>query len=479
MKLIERTFYSIKEKPVKSLLILLVVCLLGTFMSASFSIYQSTNSLERKIKEDISPIVLIDWGMEVSNEEEKEKIANQIKKDGRVSFVENRYFIKNSHYSLFIENGTGESIYYEGKSNQLLGIDSTILADFLDEQVRLDEGNFTQNNKNINEMFYIKAENRDSVYENLKLEEDLVISLKPNSYTTTNQYDDVYFGTYPFPEIKLENVKVVGIGEYIPYINGRKYHTESTKVYYEDLQYVSKYTMEQLSDLMVETYKDITQMYPENFEGEKIEDLGKMYLNQTYIRLNNANELKGFISDVYKMDNGDIKDIYSFSDSINDVGNIVDRMSLISIITLIIACVSAVILLSLVIQIFVHERRHEIGIFISLGESKKNIIKQILLEVLIIGMLGISLSVFSGNIIGSRLSEGLLDKQMEQYTQANTDLSEDAYQLKEEEIVNAFDTSITMEYVISVYAGGFIVLALSCIYPTRSILKMKARKMLM
>ena len=154
-------------------------------------------------------------------------------------------------------------------------------------------------------------------------------------------------------------------------------------------------------------------------------------------------------------------------------------MSLISIITLIIACVSAVILLSLVIQIFVHERRHEIGIFISLGESKKNIIKQILLEVLIIGMLGISLSVFSGNIIGSHLSEGLLDKQMEQYTQVNTNLSEDAYQLKEEEIVSAFDTSITIEYVISVYAGGFIVLALSCIYPTRSILKMKARKMLM
>ena len=49
---------------------------------------------------------------------------------------------------------------------------------------------------------------------------------------------------------------------------------------------------------------------------------------------------------------------------------------------------------------------------------------------------------------------------------------------EKKEIVKAFDTSITFEYVISVYAGGFIVLALSCIYPTRSILKMKARKML-
>ena len=61
MKLIERVFYSIKEKPVKSLLILLVVCLLGTFMSASFSIYQASNNLMHNIRKNSTTIVLIDW----------------------------------------------------------------------------------------------------------------------------------------------------------------------------------------------------------------------------------------------------------------------------------------------------------------------------------------------------------------------------------------------------------------------------------
>lgn len=477
MKLLDRVFYSIKEKPVKSLLILLVVCLLGTFMSASFSIYQSTTNLEKKIKEDISPIVLIDWGMEVSNEEKKENIANQIKKDDRVSFVENRYGLNSYDYDLLINYKNGENVLNEEHCN-LLGVDNTILSDYLDNEIFLLSGGMLEQNKNEKEIFYVQISDRTVMYENLDLGDELVFYLKPRSYTSTlnGETTTMY---YPFPDLKYENIKVVGLGEFNQSRDGRKYHTDETKFADSNLHYVSKYTMEQLSKLLVDVYKDITQMYPDYFVGYKLEDLGKMYLNQTYIRLNNIDDLKGFISDVYKLDKGDIKDIYSFSDSINDVGNIVDRMSLISIITLIIACVSAVILLSLVIQIFVHERRHEIGIFISLGESKKNIIKQILLEVLIIGMMGISLSVFSGNIIGSRLSEGLLDKQMEQYTQVNTNLSEDAYQLKEEEIVNAFDTSITMEYVISVYAGGFIVLALSCIYPTRSILKMKARKMLL
>lgn len=477
MKLIERVFYSIKEKPVKSLLILLVVCLLGTFMSASFSIYQSTINLEKKIKEDISPIVLIDWGVYVSNEEEKEKITNQIKKDERVSFVENRYGLNLRDYDLLITYENGENVLNEEHCN-LLGVDNTTLSDYLDSEIYLKSGRMLDQNKDNKEIFYVQIPNRDVIYKNLNLGDGLVFYLKPRSYTSTLNGETTIIYS-PFPNLKLENIKVVGIGENNSNRDGRKYHTDETKFADWNLHYISKYTMEQLSNLMVETYKELNQLYPEEFINDDLEDLGKMYLNQTYIRLNDIDDLKGFISDVNKLDNGDINDIYSFSDSINDVGSIVDRMSLISIITLIIACVSAVILLSLVIQIFVHERRHEIGIFISLGESKKNIIKQILLEVLIIGMLGISLSVFSGNIIGSRLSEGLLDKQMEQYTQLNTNMSEDAYQLKEEEIINAFDTSITMEFVVSVYSAGFIVLALSCIYPTRSILKMKARKMLM
>ena len=101
-----------------------------------------------------------------------------------------------------------------------------------------------------------------------------------------------------------------------------------------------------------------------------------------------------------------------------------------------------------------------------------------LLEVLIIGMLGISLSMFSGHMIGKELSQNLLDEQLKQHEEVYSDLNNE-FGMSEEEIKEGYEITITYEYIISVYAGGFIVLALSCIYPTRSILKMKARKMLM
>ncbi len=46
MKLIERVYYSLIGKKIKSLLFLLVITILGAFLSASFSIYQANKSLE-------------------------------------------------------------------------------------------------------------------------------------------------------------------------------------------------------------------------------------------------------------------------------------------------------------------------------------------------------------------------------------------------------------------------------------------------
>ena len=100
MKLIERVFYSIKEKPVKALLILLVVCLLGTFMSASFSIYQASNNLMYNVRKNSATVILIDWEYKdkdnsITYEEEKNEIIDKYKTDERFKVLENRYLINN------------------------------------------------------------------------------------------------------------------------------------------------------------------------------------------------------------------------------------------------------------------------------------------------------------------------------------------------------------------------------------------------
>ena len=58
-----------------------------------------------------------------------------------------------------------------------------------------------------------------------------------------------------------------------------------------------------------------------------------------------------------------------------------------------------------------------------MGEKRINVIKQIVLEVLIIGLLGITLSLFAGNMIASSLSTDLLERQI---AQIETDMDETA-----------------------------------------------------
>ena len=81
MKLIERVVYSIIGKPIKSLLLGLVVLLLGTFLSASFSIYQANVNLERNVRKSLNPVVLIEWNEDQTTdiETEKQQIINDFK----------------------------------------------------------------------------------------------------------------------------------------------------------------------------------------------------------------------------------------------------------------------------------------------------------------------------------------------------------------------------------------------------------------
>ena len=91
MQLFERVYYSIKGKKIKSLLLLLVIALLGTFLSASFSIYQANKSLESNVKRNLIPGVIIHWEKDNSTYKEIENIINSIKKDERLVYIENRY----------------------------------------------------------------------------------------------------------------------------------------------------------------------------------------------------------------------------------------------------------------------------------------------------------------------------------------------------------------------------------------------------
>ena len=101
----------------------------------------------------------------------------------------------------------------------------------------------------------------------------------------------------------------------------------------------------------------------------------------------------------------DTSEYDSLAGSIESVGSFANLI-------LIIVIIATVIIITLIVTINVKDRRYEIGVLMSLGASKKNIIGQIATELLIIGTLGFALASVTGTLFADTLGRAILNNQV-------------------------------------------------------------------
>lgn len=100
----------------------------------------------------------------------------------------------------------------------------------------------------------------------------------------------------------------------------------------------------------------------------------------------------------------DTSEYDSIAGSIESVGGFADTI-------LVIVIVATVIIIALIVTINVKDRRYEIGVLMSLGASKKNIVGQIATELVVIGTLGFILASATGTIFAGTLGNMILEGQ--------------------------------------------------------------------
>lgn len=100
----------------------------------------------------------------------------------------------------------------------------------------------------------------------------------------------------------------------------------------------------------------------------------------------------------------DTSEYDSLAGSIESVGGFADTI-------LIIVIIAAIVIITLIVSINVKDRRYEIGVLMSLGASKKNVIGQIATELLIVGTLGFALASATGTVFATTLGKSILDSQ--------------------------------------------------------------------
>ncbi|MCL2403805.1 MAG: ABC transporter permease [Coriobacteriia bacterium] len=150
------------------------------------------------------------------------------------------------------------------------------------------------------------------------------------------------------------------------------------------------------------------------------------------------------------------------------------------------AIVASTIILSLLVTLLMRERRREMGILLALGEQKRRIIVQSVLEVLVIAIVALSLSLLVGNFISSGISEYMLRNNLiadlagdAGMSFSNLDFMGFSNNVPLEEIMATYDTSLSARTITAFYLATTATVLLSTIIPMLYILRLNPRKIMM
>ena len=171
------------------------------------------------------------------------------------------------------------------------------------------------------------------------------------------------------------------------------------------------------------------------------------------------------------------------TDEYDRVGTSMNRLSQISSYVVVIAVIASLIIISLIIVLFTRDRKYELGIYLSLGERRKYVFAQIVLELLLIGVSAMLISLVTGNMLGKMVSESLLSSSMLEANQAGVEQFfvgvAGVPKIDQATINEAFRVQYTLPYIIAFLATGIVTILLSAVVPLLYILRLNPKKIML
>ena len=141
-----------------------------------------------------------------------------------------------------------------------------------------------------------------------------------------------------------------------------------------------------------------------------------------------------------------------------------------------------ILIIGLISLLFLRERKHEMGIYLALGERKMNIALQILIETIAVSLIAVCISIFTGNLVAKNISNKMLENQIsESYNKNDQYYDEYGYLLNvdKSDIMANYNVkldAVTIAVIFAISIGSITVSTLIPIYYT---LKINPKKILM
>lgn len=493
MNFMKRTFISIHKRPLKSLLLLGIIFILGNLMIGAYIIRASTSKLEISFKQRLGAKVSVTAITDLSESPDfprDTKTLNRILDEytALLDFTEGLeavnavdYIIQND---LYIFDSIAVHEYYLGEadpsdiyakaighhSSHLMGVSNHRFRDIREKTINIASGR-SFSAEEVAEGRPVAMIHKDTLLQfNDSGEQVQTGDIIP--YTLSifafNEEDEQYIAYQ-----ETINIEVIGsFTKNMDVITNRWCDGNSGHCRNELIYVPANFLRDMQAKLFAKA---------EELKNDTI------ILNTGYLRIN---DVRVYIDSVDNMD----QVVKEMQDFISDKGNIgryeiitsakeyeriagpLVNLNAMGQVLLVASSLITVVILALVIILFLRDRKHELGIYVSLGEHMHKIILQIVMEVMIVAILGVSLSLFSGRFLASALSSQMLKIQQDSITQEEGILDDE---ISYEDLMEEFQITLAPEYIVSIYLITLSSVLLATLAPVIYILRINPKKILM
>ncbi|WP_195548474.1 ABC transporter permease, partial [Holdemania sp. 1001095H_141210_F2] len=144
-------------------------------------------------------------------------------------------------------------------------------------------------------------------------------------------------------------------------------------------------------------YEYSKEQYPEDYTDVEVPTPESYtYVNKAVFLLDDPLNVDQFVAD-HQSDLKEFMKIDANNDTFKKLARPLDTLSLFSNIIVWIVAINAIVIITLVTALTLKTREYEIGVLLSIGVSKMKIVAQFFVELIIVALIGFTLSVVSGS----------------------------------------------------------------------------------
>lgn len=506
MNFMQRGFASIRRKPGKTLILLLLIFVLGNVIAGAISIRQAVQNTQKALYQRITAVATIETDQKQiqkfyeQNPEGELKIPNVkadlIKQVGALPYVKFFDFsttvgLQSKEIKRYMDPTLGDVNYGMGEYQYIscIGGQDPEVFDIRSNKIKLAAGRvFTpEEMENLSYVALVSKEfaeiNNLSVGSKVTLDNIIFKSPGEGEFREEDYYSDANIAgkqSYDF--------EVIGIFELVP-TQTQQNDQEKQQQQWNDMEklntiYTSNVVTESASKFQMDTWAKIEPEFAQTQEAYE------PYYEPLFI-LNDPQDLKQFREEVSALLPSEYLKVSDTGEMLEKVAAPMESVQWIASIVLYVAVGAALVILSLLITLFLRDRKHEIGIYLSLGEKKLKVVGQIVMEVMVIALVAITLSLVSGNILSGGISQKMIQDQIvadqEQqgmdggymYSYSSLDYKGYGISVTTDDIVDSYRVSLDGSTILLFYAVGAATVLLSTMVPILYIVRLNPKKIML